>query len=75
MFVSATAEFGKIDAIGHSVIIAVLLLLAADETRAKASARRWRWVAEPALAYAVALFVAVSLYYGVHAWLFGTGII
>jgi hypothetical protein len=75
MFVSATAEFGKIDAIGHSVIIAVLLLLAADETRAKVSARQWRWVAEPALAYAVALLVAVSLYYGVHAWLFGTGII
>ena len=75
MFVSATAEFGKIDAIGHSVIIAVLLLLAADESRTKSSARTWQWIAEPALAYAAALVVFVSLYYGVHAWLFGTGII
>lgn len=75
MFVSATAEFGKIDAIGHSVIIAVLLLLAADEARTKPGVRPWRWITEPALAYAVAMVVVVSLYYGVHAWLFGTGII
>ncbi len=74
MFTSAIAEFGKIDAIGHSVIIAVLLVLAADGSRSRLRVPAWRSIAEPAVTYALALLAFLSLYYGVHALLFGTAI-
>lgn len=74
MFVSAIGEFGKVDAIGHSVIIAVLLVLAADQSRAGLGVKAWRSVTTPALGYAAALLAFLSLYYGVHALLFGTAI-
>jgi hypothetical protein len=72
MFVSAIAEFGKVDAIGHSVIIAVLAVVAADDARPVATARSWRLLARPAVAYAAALLAFLSVYYGMHAVLFGT---
>lgn len=75
MFVGATAEFGKIDVIGHSVIVAVLLLLAADDARPLPERRAWQWIARPTLAYAVALMTFISIYYVMHSLLFGTAII
>lgn len=75
MFIGATAEFGKIDVIGHSVIVAVLLMLAADDARSAPQMRSWRWVTAPTLAYAAALLVFISAYYGMHSLLFGTTII
>jgi hypothetical protein len=75
MFVAATFEFGKLDVIGHSVIVAVLLLLASDNRRARPEPRAWRWVATPALAYVAALLTFLSAYYGLHRLLFGTTII
>ena len=74
MFLSATAEFGKLDVIGHSVIVAVLLVLSSDAKREAPVPLVWRWVAKPAMAYAVALATSLSLYYGMHAILFGTTI-
>jgi hypothetical protein len=70
MFVSAIFEFGKIDAIGHMVIVVILLAIAAD---GGASPRR-----SPAMAplwLSVALVVTILLYYGGHALLFGTGMV
>lgn len=70
MFVSAVFEFGKIDAIGHSVIVVILLVIAADNERATMRA--------PVLApfcLSVALAVTMLLYYGGHALIFGTPIV
>jgi hypothetical protein len=65
MFVAAVLEFGKIDAIGHSPIIIVMLAVAADNTPGPPhSALR-----APAL-YLVALIVVVGAYYASHAALF-----
>jgi hypothetical protein len=75
MFIGATAEFGKIDVIGHSVIVAVLMLLAADDRRLAPERRTWRWIAAPTLAYTAALVAFLSVYYGMHSFLFGTAII
>src|SRR3984957_5063685 len=68
MFVSAIFEFGKIDAIGHMVIVVILLAIAAD---GGASPRRSPVMAPICLS--VALVVTILLYYGGHALLFGTG--
>ncbi len=75
MFIGATAEFGKIDVIGHAVIVAVLLILTADNQRLAPQPRSWRWVTAPTFAYAAALLLFISAYYGMHSILFGTAII
>jgi hypothetical protein len=70
MFVSAVFEFGKIDAIGHSVIVVILLVVAADNGRAPLRA--------PVLApfcLSLALALTMLLYYGSHALLFGMSIV
>jgi hypothetical protein len=68
VFVSAVFEFGKIDAIGHSGIIVVLLGIAADDIRAKARVRDV--VLAPAW-YAASLAAFLTLYYLGHAALYG----
>ena len=70
MFVSAVFEFGKIDAIGHSVIVVILLVVAADNGCAKLPA--------PVLApfcLSLALALVMLLYYGSHALLFGMSVV
>jgi hypothetical protein len=69
MFVSAVFEFGKIDAIGHMVIVVILLAIAADDGVAP---RRMPVLAP--LCLSAALVLTMILYYGGHALLFGTGI-
>ena len=70
MFVSAVFEFGKIDAIGHLVIIILLLAIAADDgvapRRAPVLAPIW---------LSVALAVTFLAYYGSHAWFFNNGLL
>jgi hypothetical protein len=68
IFVSAVFEFGKIDAIGHSGIIVVLLGIAADDARAKVRVRDT--VLAPAW-YAASLAAFLMLYYLGHAALYG----
>ncbi|MGH1572966.1 hypothetical protein ACRAWG_22635 [Methylobacterium sp. P31] len=68
IFVSAIAEFGKVDAVGHSGIIVVLLAIAADDARVAVRARH-AWLA-PAW-YGAALATFLFLYYIGHAALFG----
>jgi hypothetical protein len=70
VFVGAVAGFGKIDAIGHAPIVAVLLAVAADDARGAAGIRR-PVHAVPAFAGSLALFLAG--YYVAHTILFGSG--
>jgi hypothetical protein len=69
MFTSAIFEFGTLDAIGHSAIIAVMLAVAADNARPQ-------WRRRTALlvpfAYAAALIAVLVPYYGGHALIYNT---
>lgn len=68
VFISAVFEFGKIDAIGHSGIIVVLLGIAADDVRVKVRVRDT--VLAPAW-YAASLAGFLILYYLGHAAMYG----
>lgn len=81
IFFTAVYPFGRIDLVGHAMIMAVLFLVAADPSReVKAVATRekaaWRLPRIGALAsvpagLAVALVVLVSGYWGLHGALYG----
>jgi hypothetical protein len=71
MFVSAVPEFGKIDMIGHSLIIVTLLGIIADDGGKPAHVRDSALLP---IAYAASLVVVLLAYYGVHAAMFGTSI-
>jgi hypothetical protein len=66
MFISAIFEFGKIDAIGHLMIIAILLAVALDGDK---SLLKRHYLAP--IAYGAALAATVGAYYGLHAVFFG----
>ncbi len=72
MFISACFEFGKIDTIGHSAIVAVLLAIACDD-RTSARDVRAAWLAPVSLC--AALTVTLFVYYAGHAALFKTSIL
>jgi len=72
IFVSAVFEFGKVDAIGHSGIIVVLLGIAADDA---GRAVRMRDVALAPAGYGAALATFLFLYYVGHEALFGTAVV
>jgi uncharacterized membrane protein YphA (DoxX/SURF4 family) len=69
MFVSAILDFGKIDAIGHAPIIAVLLVILADDAPAT---NKLRYAALAPVGYGIALAVFLGAYYLAHALLFGS---
>ncbi|WP_158807333.1 hypothetical protein [Beijerinckia sp. L45] len=69
-FISAIAEFGKVDAIGHAPIIAVLLVVIGDQ--AKEAPRLARKMVLLPLQYGGALAAFLALYYVGHSVLFGT---
>jgi hypothetical protein len=71
MFISAIFQFGKIDAIGHALIIVVLLAIAADNVRVPE--RRSNAALVPAYCLALAAFIAV--YYVSHSAIFGSGLL
>jgi hypothetical protein len=73
MFISACFEFGKVDVIGHSAIIAVLFAIIADDRVAEPS--RWRTPIFVPAAFAASLVVFLALYYVAHAVLFQTTIL
>jgi hypothetical protein len=72
MFISACFEFGKLDAIGHSAIIAVLLAIVCDN-RPAGSDRRVPWLAPVGLC--AGLTVTLFAYYVGHAAIFNTSIL
>ncbi len=71
MFVSAVSAFGKIDLIGHTLIVVVLLGIIADKP-GEAKLVRYPWLIPAAYASALALFLAS--YYLMHAALYGTSL-
>ena len=71
MFISAVAEFGKVDLVGHTLIVVVLLAIVADNG-GKAALVRYPWLVPAAYAGALSAFLAV--YYVAHTLLFGTSI-
>ncbi|HLH12075.1 MAG TPA: hypothetical protein VKV77_09385 [Methylovirgula sp.] len=91
MFVSAVVEFGKVDAIGHAPIIAVLLTIIGDdyvgarftrirlgikEPLAKFNLRLSAWdLVLVPAGYCAALSTFLAVYYVLHAILFGTKIV
>jgi hypothetical protein len=72
MFVSAVFEFGKIDLIGHSLIVVALVAIIVDDASEQAKIRNL-WLV-PA-AYVVSLALFLGTYYVAHAELFGTTIL
>ncbi len=73
MFIAACFEFGKIDTIGHSCIIAVLFAIIADNRRVAENDRRVPILA-PAT-FCVALATTLFVYYFGHSYLFSTTIL
>jgi hypothetical protein len=72
MFISACFEFGKIDMIGHSAIIAVLFVIIIDDSLVENDRRI------PLLApagFSAALTATLLAYYAGHAAMFGTAIL
>jgi hypothetical protein len=72
MFVSAVFAFGKIDLIGHSLIVVALLGIVVDDGGEPARIRDF-WLMPAAYVASLALFLAT--YYMVHAEMFGTTIL
>jgi hypothetical protein len=72
MFVSAVFEFGKIDLIGHSLIVVALLGIAVDDGGKPARIRDF-WLIPAAYVASLALFLGT--YYMVHAEMFGTTVL
>jgi hypothetical protein len=72
MFISAVGEFGKIDMIGHSLIIVALFAIVADNA-AEPARLRHSWLLPVTYAASLALFL--SAYYFGHAALFGTAVL
>ena len=72
MFISAAFEFGKLDVIGHTLIVIVLLAIIADDAGGKVA--KIRDVFLVPVAYGVALAASLVIYYTAHAGLYGTSI-
>lgn len=72
MFISAVVTFGKIDLIGHTLIVVVLLAIVGDN-RGRPDLVRYPWLMPVGYAGALTLFLAT--YYAAHALLFGTPIL
>jgi hypothetical protein len=72
MFVGAVFTFGKVDMIGHTLIVVVLFAIAADN-RGSRELVRYPYLMPVGYAAALALFMAA--YYGGHSALFGTTVL
>ena len=70
MFLAAIAPFGKLDAVGHAPIIALVLAIVADGSSAPVAVRRP--VAWLPVGFAAALTGFILAYYVLHATMFGT---
>lgn len=72
MFIGAVVEFGKIDLIGHSLIIVVMFAVIGDDRR-QSSLVRYPWLSP--VSYGAALAAFLGVYFGAHAALFGSPLV
>jgi hypothetical protein len=72
MFISAVVQFGKVDLIGHTLIVVVLLAIVADNSGKRVEELRSSWMIPAAYAASLGFFLAI--YYFGHALLFGTSV-
>jgi hypothetical protein len=72
MFISAVLPFGKVDLIGHSLIIVALFGIVADDGGKQARLRH-SWLVP--FAYASSLTLSLAAYYLGHKVLFGTAVL
>jgi hypothetical protein len=72
MFIGAVATFGKVDLIGHTLIVVVLFAIAADN---RGSRELVRYPYLMPVGYAAALVLFMAAYYGAHSALFNTAIL
>jgi hypothetical protein len=71
MFISAVFQFGKVDLIGHTLIVVALFAVIADNG-GKTQLARYPWIAP--IGYTAALAASLALYYLGHAALFGASV-
>ena len=69
MFITAVAQFGKVDLIGHTLIVVVLFAIIADNGGKRVEELRTSWMIPAAYPAAMAFFLAI--YYLGHAALYG----
>jgi hypothetical protein len=69
MFLAAIVQFGKIDFIGHSMIIVVLIAIIGDN-QSSSKLARYPWLSP--IGYASALSAFLGVYYVAHSLLFGS---
>lgn len=74
IFNAAVYPFGRIDLVGHALIMAIIIAIAADHSRDVIPALRWRQriPAVPA-SLAAALIVTAGTYWGLHVAIYGVG--
>jgi hypothetical protein len=74
MFASAAIQFGKLDVIGHALIVVVLLGIVGDDAKQEHATKLRDYLLVP-VTYGTALALFLAVYYGAHAALFGTRIL
>jgi hypothetical protein len=74
MFTSAAIQFGRLDVIGHALIVVVLLGIVGDDAEQVHATKLRGYLLVP-ITYSAALTFFLGIYYGAHAALFGTRIL
>ena len=73
IFNAAVYPFGRIDLIGHALIMAIIVVIAADHTRVL---HFWSWIRRALIGVPVglasALVIFATAYWGLHAAFYGT---
>lgn len=74
IFNAAVYPFGRIDLIGHALIMAIIVVIAVDHAR---ELHFWSWIRRSLIGVPVglasALVIFVTAYWGLHAAFYGTG--
>lgn len=73
IFITAVYPFGRVDLIGHALIMAIIIVIAADHTR---ELHFWSWIRRALVGVPIgltgALLIFVTAYWGLHAVFYGT---
>ncbi len=73
IFTTAVYPFGRVDLIGHALIMAIIIVIAADHNR---ELHFWPWIRRALIGVPIgvtgALVIFVTAYWGLHAVFYGT---